>query len=152
MPDLADGRGGVIGIGRLRRHRSGHARDARAAGRRAQGDGLATVASGDVSAYVGPADIAMMYSVADVAGLNWITRTVLGNAAHAIGGMVAHPVPATDDDRPVVALSMFGVTTPAVTQVVERLGDTVEPLVFHATGTGGGSRWRSSSRRGWSAP
>ena len=32
---------------------------------------------------------------------------------------------------------MFGVTTPCVTAVVERLGDDVDPLVFHATGTGG---------------
>jgi uncharacterized protein (UPF0261 family) len=32
---------------------------------------------------------------------------------------------------------MFGVTTPAVMQIVERLGGDVEPIVFHATGTGG---------------
>ena len=138
VADLADGRGGVIGIGGS----GGTALVTPAM--RALPVGVpkvmvSTVASGDVSAYVGPADIAMMYSVADVAGLNRITRTVLGNAAHAIAGMVAHPVPATDDDRPVVALSMFGVTTPAVTQVVERLGDAVGPLVFHATGTGGQS-------------
>lgn len=100
---------------------------------------VSTVASGDVSPYVGPADIAMMYSVADVAGLNRITRTVLGNAAHAIAGMVAHPLPVDDDDVPAVGITMFGVTTPAVTQIVERLGDRHEALVFHATGTGGRS-------------
>jgi uncharacterized protein (UPF0261 family) len=32
---------------------------------------------------------------------------------------------------------MFGVTPPCVTAVVEGLGDAVDPLVFHATGTGG---------------
>ncbi|MEO6881582.1 MAG: Tm-1-like ATP-binding domain-containing protein [Mycobacteriaceae bacterium] len=100
---------------------------------------VSTVASGDVSAYVGPADIAMMYSVTDVAGLNRITRTVLGNAAHAVAGMVANTTPEVTDDRPVVGLTMFGVTTTAVNQVVERLGDQVEALVFHATGTGGQS-------------
>lgn len=100
---------------------------------------VSTVASGDVSAYVGPADIAMLYSVTDVAGLNRISRRVLGNAAHAIAGMVTHPVPEVDDERPVVGLTMFGVTTAAVTQVVERLGEEVEALVFHATGTGGQS-------------
>ena len=49
------------------------------------------------SQYVGPADIAMMYSVTDIAGLNRISRQVLGNAAHAIAGMVAHPIPEEDD-------------------------------------------------------
>ena len=32
---------------------------------------------------------------------------------------------------------MFGVTTPAVTAIVEQLKDTYDCLVFHATGTGG---------------
>ncbi len=100
---------------------------------------VSTVASGDVSPYVGPSDIAMVYSVTDVAGINRISRTVLGNAAHAVAGMVATALPEVDDERPVVGLTMFGVTTPAVTQVVELLGDAVEPLVFHATGTGGQS-------------
>ncbi|NHA66485.1 Tm-1-like ATP-binding domain-containing protein [Phycicoccus flavus] len=100
---------------------------------------VSTVASGDVAPYVGPSDIAMTYSVTDVAGINRISRVVLGNAAHAVAGMVATSVPSGDEDRPAVGLTMFGVTTPAVTQVVELLGDDVEPLVFHATGTGGRS-------------
>jgi uncharacterized protein (UPF0261 family) len=50
--------------------------------------------------------------------------------------MVGHPIPAAAD-RPAVGLTMFGVTTPCVTAVTERLGDQVDPLVFHATGTGG---------------
>jgi uncharacterized protein (UPF0261 family) len=100
---------------------------------------VSTVASGNVGEYVGPADIAMLYSVTDVAGLNRISREVLGNAANAIAGMVATPVPPTADDRPVVGLTMFGVTTPLVTQLVEALRDDYDPLVFHATGTGGRS-------------
>ncbi len=100
---------------------------------------VSTVASGDVGPYVGPADITMMYSVADVAGLNRITRLVLGNAAAAIAGMAGAQRPDVVDDRPAVGITMFGVTTPAVQQVVDLLGDDVEPLVFHATGTGGQS-------------
>ena len=100
---------------------------------------VSTVASGDVAPYIGPADIAMMYSVTDVAGLNRISRQVLGNAANAIAGMVAHPVPAGDDDRAAVGLTMFGVTTPLVTQLVSALQARYDPLVFHATGTGGQS-------------
>ena len=97
---------------------------------------VSTVASGDVASYVGASDIAMFASVTDVAGLNRISRRVLGNAAHALAGMVTNPIP-PGDDRPAVGLTMFGVTTTCVTAVTERLGDEVDPLVFHATGTGG---------------
>ena len=97
---------------------------------------VSTVASGNVAPYVGASDIAMMASVTDVAGLNRISRRVLGNAAHAVAGMVTHTIPDAAD-RPAVGLTMFGVTTTCVTAVVERLGDAVDPLVFHATGTGG---------------
>ena len=50
---------------------------------------VSTVASGQVGAYVGASDIMMMYSVADVQGVNLITEQVLGNAAHALAGMIA---------------------------------------------------------------
>lgn len=100
---------------------------------------VSTVASANVAPYVGPADIAMMYSVTDVAGLNRISRQVLGNAAHAVAGMVASPVPPSDSDRPALGLTMFGVTTPLVTSLVGSLQDRYDPLVFHATGTGGQS-------------
>ena len=104
---------------------------------------VSTVASGDVGMYVGPSDIAMMYSVTDVAGLNRISRQVLGNAAHALAGMIRHRVADADadaaNDRPLVGLTMFGVTTPLVTRLASALEARFEPLVFHATGTGGQS-------------
>jgi uncharacterized protein (UPF0261 family) len=100
---------------------------------------VSTVASGNVAPYVGPADIAMMYSVTDVAGLNRISRQVLGNAANAIAGMVSNPVPASTSDLRALGLTMFGVTTPLVTRLVDGLKTRYDPLVFHATGTGGQS-------------
>ncbi len=100
---------------------------------------VSTVASGNVGAYVGPSDICMMYSVTDVAGLNRISRQVLGNAAHALVGMLAHRVPAASDAKPAVGLTMFGVTTPCVQQVTKALENDYDCLVFHATGTGGQS-------------
>ena len=100
---------------------------------------VSTVASGNVAPYVGAADIAMMYSVTDVAGLNRISRVVLGNAANAVAGMAGNPVPSSVDDLPAAGLTMFGVTTPLVTQLVEALAGRYDPLVFHATGTGGRS-------------
>jgi uncharacterized protein (UPF0261 family) len=100
---------------------------------------VSTVASGNVAPYVGPCDICMMYSVTDVAGLNRISRRVLGNAAHALAGMMAHQVPQTRGARPAVGLTMFGVTTPCVEQVSAALEADYDCLVFHATGTGGRS-------------
>jgi uncharacterized protein (UPF0261 family) len=99
---------------------------------------VSTLASGDVGAYVGAADIAMLHSVVDVAGLNRVSRRVLGNAVGAVCGMTEQPTPQETDDRPLVAATMFGVTTPCVTRVRERLEAAgCEVLVFHATGSGG---------------
>ena len=101
---------------------------------------VSTMASGDVSPYVGARDVCIMYSVVDVAGVNRISRLVLGNAAAAMAGMVTareQTVPDTDD-RPLIAASMFGVTTQAVETARARLTDLgYEVLVFHATGAGG---------------
>ena len=98
---------------------------------------VSTVASGDVAFYVGPNDIAMMYSVTDVAGMNAISRRIIGNAAHAAAGMARWQVPAAPADKPGVGLTMFGVTTACVTMVREAPEGEYEPYVFHATGTGG---------------
>jgi uncharacterized protein (UPF0261 family) len=97
---------------------------------------VSTLASGDVGPYVGPTDITMMYSVTDIAGLNSISRKVLANAAHAIAGMVSHTV-APVEDKPAVGLTMFGVTTTCVTAVADALGEDLDCLIFHATGSGG---------------
>jgi uncharacterized protein (UPF0261 family) len=101
---------------------------------------VSTVASGNTAPYVGCSDITMMYSVVDVAGLNRVSRQVLGNAAHAMAGMVLHAASAvTEKQRPAVGMTMFGVTTPCVDAVRRRLEESLgfECLVFHATGAGG---------------
>lgn len=97
---------------------------------------VSTLASGDVAPYVGVSDIVMMPSITDLAGLNRISRVVLSNAAQAIVAMSANP-PKEEGGEPALGLTMFGVTTPAVTAMVAALEDRYEPLVFHATGTGG---------------
>lgn len=99
---------------------------------------VSTLASGDVSAYVGAADIAMLHSVVDIAGLNRVSRRVLANAVGAVCGMAEQPDPPQADDRTFVAATMFGVTTPCVTRMRERLEEAgCETLVFHANGSGG---------------
>ncbi len=101
---------------------------------------VSTVASGEVRQYVGAADILMLNAVADVQGLNAITEEVLGNAAAAMVGMVqARKTLRPKARKPAVGLTMFGVTTPAVQQVVAALKDDWDCLVFHATGIGGQS-------------
>ncbi|HRO12526.1 Tm-1-like ATP-binding domain-containing protein [Amaricoccus sp.] len=96
---------------------------------------VSTLASGDVGPYVGVSDITMMHPVADMAGLNRITRTVLAQAAAAVTAMARTPAATTT--KPAVGLTMFGVTTPCVTRVADALRADRDPLVFHATGTGG---------------
>ncbi len=100
---------------------------------------LSTMASGDVRHYVGPSDICMMYSVTDVQGINRISEKVLANAAHALAGMLTHPVPDSVVRKPALGLTMFGVTTPCVQAVTRQLEADYDCLVFHATGTGGQS-------------
>ena len=97
---------------------------------------VSTLASGDVGPYVDVSDIVMMPSITDLAGLNSVSRMVLRNAAFAIVGMTAAPAP-RDDGKASIGLTMFGVTTPCVTRVIEKLRDRYDCLVFHATGTGG---------------
>ncbi|MFI6170759.1 Tm-1-like ATP-binding domain-containing protein [Nocardia sp. NPDC051052] len=104
---------------------------------------VSTMAGGDVSPYVGTTDVTLMYSVVDVAGINSISRQVLGNAAAAIAGMAdgyerRQSNPQAAQDKPLVAATMFGVTTPAVDTARARLTELgYEVLVFHATGSGG---------------
>jgi uncharacterized protein (UPF0261 family) len=98
---------------------------------------VSTLASGDVAPYVGLSDIAMMPSVTDLAGLNSLSRRILANAAGALSGMLDAPPVDQDTDLPAVGLTMFGVTTPAVTAIAAALKDQADCLVFHATGTGG---------------
>lgn len=102
---------------------------------------VSTMASGNVSQYVGTSDIVMMPSIVDVAGLNKVSRIIFKNAIFAINGMLTsgEKLPAEKPDtKPLIAATMFGVTTPCVEfakDYLEKAG--YEVLVFHATGTGG---------------
>ncbi len=124
---------------------------------------VSTLASGDVRPYVGTRDVCMMYSVVDVAGLNRISRLVLANAARMMAGAVSgrnlHPLPPSLGGKgeygtpppssqegggrggvgsPLIAATMFGVTTPCVQSARSQLeAASYEVLTFHATGTGG---------------
>ena len=104
---------------------------------------VSTMASGNVSDYVGTSDIIMMPSLVDVAGLNKISRRVFKNAVMAVAGMVGYTDKLPEempqaDDRPAIAATMFGVTTPCVTRAKELLEEAgYKVIVFHANGAGG---------------
>jgi Uncharacterized conserved protein len=110
---------------------------------------VSTMASGDVGPYTGETDICMMYSVVDIAGRNRVLETVLENAAGAVAGMAGvyqerlSKLRAGDKDEKEgvrIGISMFGVTTPAVTRAREYLEEVMggcEVYVFHATGVWG---------------
>jgi uncharacterized protein (UPF0261 family) len=103
---------------------------------------VSTMASGDVQPYVGAVDATVMYSVVDVAGINSVSTLVLGNAVAGIAAMAREyerrSALSNVERKPVIGLTMFGVTTPAADEARKRLSALgYEVLVFHATGTGG---------------
>ncbi len=102
---------------------------------------VSTMASGDVERYVGTSDIIMMPSIVDVAGLNKISKMIFKNAVLAMAGMVSCGDKLKNDtteQKPLIAATMFGVTTPCIEQAKAYLEEKgYEVMVFHATGTGG---------------
>lgn len=99
---------------------------------------VSTMASGDVSPYVGTSDIVMIPSVVDAEGLNDISKVIFSNAANAVVGMVQNRKEIESDGKPLLAATMFGVTTPCVKAAEDYLHEQgYDVLVFHATGTGG---------------
>ena len=104
---------------------------------------VSTMAAGDVSPYVGAKDVTIMPSVVDVAGINRISRSVMGNAVAAIAGMATAyaetaGAPQDPEEPHLIGATMFGLTTPAVDEARKQLTELgYEVLVFHATGAGG---------------
>lgn len=99
---------------------------------------VSTVAVGNTSQYVGTSDILMMPSIVDVAGLNSISTKIFSNAAAAMAGMLTFKSNRKIEKKPLIAATMFGVTTPCVEfarAFLEKQG--YEVLTFHATGVGG---------------
>ena len=99
---------------------------------------VSTMASGNVAQYVGTSDIVMFPSVVDAEGLNAISMEIFSNAVNAVVGMVKNKKPIEHANKPLIAATMFGVTTPCIKTAKSYLEEQgYEVLVFHATGTGG---------------
>ena len=100
-----------------------------------------TVASGTrkFDLVVGDKDITVMPAICDFTGLNIVTRQVISNACACCVGMVkcAGQV-LTKGDKPVVAVTLMGVTNTGAVAAVEELEKMgLEVIGFHATGVGG---------------
>src|SRR5262249_13710889 len=73
---------------------------------------VTTRSSVDYNLFFERKDVTVVFSVTDILGLNPVLRRVLSNAAGAISGMVEQEF-VEPPARPVVAVTSFGVTTPA---------------------------------------
>lgn len=99
---------------------------------------VSTIASGNTSAAVGVKDITMIPSIVDISGINVISEKIFKEAAGAICGMVNMDYTPSVVQKPIIAITMFGNTTPCVDRCRKALVDKgYEVLVFHCTGTGG---------------
>lgn len=88
---------------------------------------------------VGTSDITVIPSISDFTGLNMMTKTILSNACACVAGMarfagreLAKP------DRPVVGVSLMGITNEGCCAAIDELDKLgIECVGFHTTGVGG---------------
>ena len=98
---------------------------------------LSTVASRDVKEYVGTKDIVMFHSVADILGFNAFMRLILGQAAHAIAGMIEQGSK-IKKEKPMVAVTAYGINSVCAMNAEPLLQERgYEMIAFHANGCGG---------------
>ncbi len=103
---------------------------------------VSTIMAGNIRPIANGIDLTMMNSVTDISGINRISRMIISNAAYCAYGMalgyekrLSHP---ESSSKPVVGISMFGVTTKGVMKVREKLERRgFEVICYHANGTGG---------------
>ncbi|MEM0453032.1 MAG: Tm-1-like ATP-binding domain-containing protein [Sulfolobales archaeon] len=101
---------------------------------------VSTVASGNIRPYVEYKDILMMFSVADLEfGPNTISKTILRNAVNAMVGLVmGYKNMDVDDSIKRVAVTTLGSTGRLTRYCITKLKElNYEPIVFHASGSGG---------------
>ena len=94
-------------------------------------------ATAAVQWYVAASDIAMFPTIGDIS-LNRVTRAVMTNAAQALAGMAKAAFRPAAAPTPLIGVSSFGNTQPAVDRITARLeSEGFEVIHFHASGPGG---------------
>lgn len=87
--------------------------------------------------FVGTKDLCLINPIAEM-GVNRITRPLFSYAAYGIVGAASAPKEEANKTKPLVGLSMFGVTTPCclkAAKVMESYGN--DTIIMHTTGMGG---------------
>jgi uncharacterized protein (UPF0261 family) len=98
---------------------------------------VASTVAGDLRRYAGHRDIVFMPTVVDLAGLNSMTRVMLGRGAATIRGMIGVPSVDGSSSTP-VAMTMAGVVTPLGQRIQTSLARRgIEVVVYPANGAGG---------------
>jgi uncharacterized protein (UPF0261 family) len=98
---------------------------------------LSTVASRDTREYIGTKDIVMFHSVADILGFNEFIRLILGQASHAVCGMMEKGS-VIKKEKPMVAVTAYGINSVCAIQAEPLLQERgYEMIGFHANGCGG---------------
>jgi len=98
---------------------------------------LSTVASRDTREYVGTKDIVMFHSVADILGSNEFMRLILGQASHAVCGMIEKGS-VIRKGKPMVAVTAYGINSVCAIRAEPLLQERgYEMIAFHANGCGG---------------
>ena len=98
---------------------------------------VSTVASRNIREYIETKDIVMFHSVADLLGFNDFIRLILGQAAHAVCGMMDRGG-AIKTNKPMVAVTAYGISSACATHAEPLLQSRgYEMIGFHANGCGG---------------
>lgn len=96
------------------------------------------IGQGGAEWYVGTKDVTLMPPVCDIEGLNRVTRRILANAAGAIVGMVEAAAEVKIEEKSLVVIGKFGITTACglvVKSALEARG--WEVVSFPGSGIGG---------------
>jgi len=98
---------------------------------------VSTVASRDTREYIGTKDIVMFHSVADLLGFNEFIRLILGQATHAVCGMMGRER-TLKKEKLIIGVTAYGVNSQCAVLAEDFLREKgYEMMGFHANGCGG---------------
>lgn len=95
--------------------------------------------SDNMPSFIGSKDLIVINSIVDVSGTNKIITKIYDQGAGAVvGAALACPTWEMKSEKPRIAISMYGITTPCVVHAAKYLEERgYEPIIFHANGAGG---------------
>ena len=99
---------------------------------------VSTIAGIRIPHFQGIKDTFMLNPQVDIQGGNYILNQELENAANALAGMIQGKRRAQCPSISIFGATMFGITTPCVSQVCRKMEEKgYQVVVFHANGFGG---------------